>query len=172
MTSQRTVIGTIAAIVLATAVAVGALSASAGNNRASDSASTKIVGSWMQTVDRGPSLPPLKSLVSYSGGGTVVEIANGGATVRSPSHGTWKRIGNRKYGSTAVFFRYDPVSGAYIGTLKLRHELELAQDGQSFSGVAIGELRDANGNLLPGSNTRKDLVTAERINVEPLPVIP
>ena len=52
MTSQRTVIGTIAAIVLATAVAVGALSASAGNNRASDSASTKIVGSWMQTVDR------------------------------------------------------------------------------------------------------------------------
>ncbi len=172
MASQRTVIGTIAAIVLATAVAVGALSASAGNNRASDSASTKIVGSWMQTVDRGPALPPLKSLVSYSGGGTVVEIANGGATVRSPSHGTWKRIGNRAYGSTAVFFRYDPVSGAFIGTLKLRHELELAHDGQSFSGVAIGELRDANGNLLPGSNTRKDLVTAERINVEPLPDIP
>ena len=104
----------------------------------------------------GPALPPLKSLVSYSGGGTVVEIANGGATVRSPSHGSWKRIGNRTYGSTAVFFRYDPVSGAFIGTLKLRHELELAQDGQSFSGVAIGELRDANGNLLPGSNTRKD----------------
>ena len=71
-----------------------------------------------------------------------------------------------------MFFRYDPVSGAFIGTLKLRHELELAQDGQSFSGVAIGELRDANGNLLPGSNTRKDLVTAERIDVEPLPDIP
>ena len=32
----------------------------------------------------------------------------------------------RKYGSTAIFFRYDPVSGAYIGTLKLRHELEVA----------------------------------------------
>ena len=38
--------------------------------------------------------------------------------------------------------------------------------------MAIGELRDANGNLLPGSNTRKDLVTGERINVEPLPDIP
>jgi hypothetical protein len=35
--------------------------------------------------------------------------------------------------------------------------------------VAIGELRDANGNLLPGSNARVDTVTAERINVEPLP---
>ena len=110
-------------------VAVGAISASAGNERTGDSASPKLVGSWMQTVDRGPALPPLKSLVSYSGGGTVVEIANGGATVRSPSHGTWKRIGNRRYGSTAVFFRYDAVSGAFIGTLKLRHELELAQDG-------------------------------------------
>jgi hypothetical protein len=172
MTSKRPVIGTSAAIVLAVVVAVGAISASAGNERAGDSAAPKLVGSWMLTVDRGPSLPPLKSLQSYSGGGTVVEIANGGATVRSPSHGAWKRIGNRKYGSTAVFFRYDPVSGAFIGTLKLRHELELAPDGQSFSGVAVGELRDANGNLLPGSNTRKDLVTAERINVEPLPDIP
>jgi hypothetical protein len=172
MTSKRPVIGTSAAIVLAVVVAVGAISASAGNERAGDSAAPKLVGSWMLTVDRGPSLPPLKSLQSYSGGGTVVEIANGGATVRSPSHGAWKRIGNRRYGSTAVFFRYDPVSGAFIGTLKLRHELELAPDGQSFSGVAVGELRDANGNLLPGSNTRKDLVTAERINVEPLPDIP
>ena len=172
MTSKRPVIGMIAAIVLAVAVAAGAISASAGNERTGDAAGPKLVGSWMQTVDRGPALPPLKSLVSYSGGGPAVEISNGGATVRSPSHGTWKRIGNRRYGSTAVFFRYDPVSGAFIGTLKLRHELELAQDGQSFSGVAIGELRDANGNLLPGSNTRKDLVTAERINVEPLPDIP
>ena len=171
MTSKSPVIGTIAGIVLTVVVAFGAISASAGNERAS-AASPKLVGSWMQTVDRGPSLPPLKSLVSYNGGGTVVEIANGGATVRSPSHGAWKRIGNRKYGSTAVFFRYDPASGAFIGTLKLRHELELAQDGQSFSGVAIGELRDANGTLLPGSNTRRDLVTANRVNVEPLPAIP
>ena len=78
----------------------------------------------------------------------------------------------RKYGSTVIFFRYDPVSGAFIGTLKLRHEVEVATDGQSFAGVAIGELRDVSGNLLPGSNTRKDTVTAERINVEPLPDLP
>lgn len=171
MTSKKPVIGAIAGIILTVAVAAGAISASAGNTRADDSA-TKLVGSWMVSVDRGPSMPPLKSLQSYSGGGTVVEIANGGATVRSPAHGAWKRIGNRAYGSTTVFFRYDPASGAFIGTLKLRHELELAKDGQSFSGVAVGELRDANGNLLPGSNTRKDLVTAVRIDVEPLPVIP
>ena len=126
----------------------------------------------MVSVNRGPALPPLKSLQSYSRGHTVVEIANGGATVRSPAHGAWERIGGRTYGSTTVFFRYDPVSGAYLGTLILRHELELAPDGQSFTGVAVGELRDVNGNILPGSNTRRDAVTAERINVEPVPAVP
>ena len=170
MTSKRPVIGTIAVIVLVV-VAVGTISASAGTNRANQSGGGKLVGTWMTSVDR-PGLPPLTSMQSYSKGNTVVEIANGGATVRSPSHGAWKHLGGRTYGATAVFFRYDPVSGAYLGTLKLRHEIEVASDGQSFTGVAIGELRDAAGNLLPGSNTRKDAVTGERINVEPLPDLP
>jgi hypothetical protein len=154
-------------VLVAIAVSAGAISASAGG----DHHGPKLVGTWMVSVDR-PGLPPLKSLQSYTGGHNVIEIANGGATVRSPSHGAWEKIGGRKYGSTVIFFRYDPVSGAYLGTLKIRHELEVAEDGQSFTGVAIGELRDANGNLLPGSNTRKDTVTAERINVEPLPDLP
>jgi hypothetical protein len=156
-------------IALTTVVAVGAISASAGNNRATHSTNSKLVGSWMVSVNRDPALPPLKSLQSYTRSHSVIEIGNLGATVRSPSHGAWKRMGNRKYGTTTVFFRFDPASGAYIGTVKLRHELELAPDGQSFAGVGIGELRDANGNLLPGSNARVDTVTAERINVEPLP---
>jgi len=155
-------------VLVAIAVSAGAISASAGG----DHHGPKLVGTWMVDVNRGPALPPLKSLQSYTGGHNVIEIANGGATVRSPSHGAWDKIGGRKYGTTVIFFRYDPVSGAYLGTLKIRHELEVAEDGQSFTGVAIGELRDANGNLLPGSNTRKDTVTAERINVEPLPDLP
>jgi hypothetical protein len=168
MTGKRTVLGAIVLIALTAMVAVGAISASAGNNGATHSGPT-LIGSWMTSVNRGPALPPLKSLQSYTRSHSVIEIGNLGATVRSPSHGAWKRIGGRKYGTTKVFFRFDPVSGAYIGTVKLRQELEVAPDGQSFAGVAIGELRDANGNLLPGSNTRVDTVTAERINVEPLP---
>jgi hypothetical protein len=155
-------------VLVAIAVSAGAISANAGG----DHRGPKLVGAWMVDVNRGPALPPLKSLQSYTGGHNVIEIANGGATVRSPSHGAWEKIGGRKYGSTVIFFRYDPVSGAFIGTLKLRHELEVAADGQSFTGVAIGELRDPNGNLLPGSNSRKDTVTGERINVEPLPDLP
>lgn len=68
-----------------------------------------------------------------------------------------------------MFFRYDVASGAYLGTVKLRRTLELARDGQSFTGVSGAELRDPAGNLLQGSNMRRDTETGERINVEPIP---
>ena len=170
MIGKRVTVGVLAAVVLV--AWAWALTASAGTSRAGHSSSAQLVGSWLATVDRGPSLPALKSLQTYTRGHGLVETANGGNAVRSPSHGAWKRIGHGKYRTTAIFFRYDPVSGAFIGTLKLRAELEVAGDGQSFRGIAVGELRDAAGNLLPGSNIRKDVVTAERINVEPVPDIP
>ena len=148
--------------------AVGAISASADRSPGATK-STKLVGSWMVSVDRGPTLPALKSLQTYTGSRNVIEIANGGAGARSPAHGAWQRLGGRSYASTAIFFRYDPATGAYLGTVKLRHTLRLSQDGQSFTGVAVGELRDPAGNLLPGSNVRRDAVSGERINVERIP---
>ena len=163
----RTALGLIALIALMTA-AVGTMSASADRNHAG-ATKNKLVGSWMVTVNRGPALPGLMSLQTYTRGRGVVENSNGGPTARSASHGAWLRTGARTYRSTQVFFRYDPDTRAYLGTVKLRHELELARDGQSFTGVAVGELRDPAGNLLPGSNARRDNVSGTRINAEPLP---
>ena len=71
-----------------------------------------------------------------------------------------------------VFFRYDPANGAYLGTVKLRRQIDVAPDGQSFTGVSIGELRDPSGNLLPGSNIRRDTEVGTRTNAEPLPTQP
>jgi hypothetical protein len=156
------------ALLVVIATAIGAINASA-DRKAPATASGKIAGSWIVTVNRGPSLPALKSLQTFTRGGGLIEIANGGATARSPSHGAWKRVRARRYASTIVFFRYDPTSGAYLGTVKLRRTLELAANGQSFSAVSVSELRDPAGNLLPGSNTRRDTETGERINVEPIP---
>lgn len=99
----------------------------------------------------------------------MVETGNSGAA-RSAAHGAWQRVGAHTYAVTMVFFRYDPANGAYLGTVKLRRQIELAPDGQSFTGVSVGELRDPAGNLLPGSNTRRDTEVGQRINVEPLPV--
>lgn len=123
----------------------------------------------MVSVDRGPALPPLKSLQTYTKKRGAIEISNGPTAARSSAHGARERTGGRSYGTTAVFFRANPSNGAYIGTLRIRHSLELAADGQSLTGVAVGELRDAAGSLLPGSNTRRDAIVAERINVEPIP---
>jgi hypothetical protein len=162
MASKRSIATLVAAAAL---LALGAVSAAAGDD---GKQRAKLVGSWMVNVDRGPSLPALKSLQSYTGGHAVIEISNGGATVRSPSHGAWKRTGDRTFGSTIVFFRYDPQTGAYAGTAKIRHTLEVARDGQTFTGVAVAELRDPAGNLLP-IPPHRDAVTGERINVEPIP---
>jgi hypothetical protein len=129
----------------AVVLALGAVSASADGGKASAS----IAGAWMVDVDRGPTLPPLKSLQTYAGSHAVVEISNGGTAARSPGHGAWERVAGRTYASTIVFFRYDPQSGAYAGTVKIRHTIELAPDGRSFTGVAVAELRDTDGNLVP-----------------------
>jgi hypothetical protein len=162
----RTAVAAITLMVLA-ATGIGVVSASADGARAATA--RDVVGSWMVTVNRGPSVPPLQSLQTFTRGNGVVEISNGGATVRSPAHGAWERIGARKYATTTVFFRYDPSNGAYIGTLKLRRTLELSPHGQNFTAVSVAELRNPAGQVLPGSNTRRDLETAERINVEPIP---
>jgi hypothetical protein len=160
-----TALGAVALIALAT-TAVGAISASADRQAGANNAN-KLVGSWITTVNRGPSLPPVKSLQTYTGAHGSVEVSNLGA-LRGPSHGAWKRIGPRQYSVTMVFFRYNPSTGAYIGTTKLRRTLQLARDGQTFTGVSVPEFRDSDGNLEPGSNTRRDAETGERINVEPI----
>ena len=153
MTSKRPVIGTIAVIVLVVVVAVGAISASAGTSN-SQSGGATLVGTWITSVDR-PGLPPLKSLQSYSKGNTVVEIANGGTAVRSPSHGAWKHIGGGKYGIHGCVLPLRPGQRGVSGHAQAEARARSGRDGQSFTGVAIAELRDAAGNLLPGSNTAR-----------------
>ena len=71
------------------------------------------------------------------------------------------------------------ASGAAGHTLRPRRQTvepgppsAIAPGDQSFTGVSIGELRDPNGNLLPGSNIRRDTEVGTRINVEPLPTQP
>lgn len=157
------------AIVIAlAATAIGAISASAGD----EGGENQLVGAWMVDVNRGPSLPALKSVQTYNKGGTGMETANGGARARGAAAIAWERVSGRTYGTTAVFFRYNPATDAYLGTVKLRHRLELSRDGESFTGISVPEFRDPAGNLLPGSNVSRHVVSGTRINVESPPDIP
>jgi len=168
MRKLRAACGTIVALALV-ATGVSAMSASAGNEGAGEN---QLSGAWMVSVNRGPTLPPLKSVQTYNKGGTGMETANGGARARSAAVIAWERVSGRTYGTTAMFFRYDPSTDAYLGTVKLRHRLELSADGDSFTGYSVPEFRDPAGNLLPGSNVSRHTVNGTRIGVEAPPDLP
>jgi hypothetical protein len=151
------VIGLIAAALAAT----GAISASAAND---DSSANHLVGSWQLTVNRGPALPPVKGLTTYTSDGTLIGTAN--VVVRGPAHGVWEHVSGRTYADTHIFFRFDPA-GTLLGSQKIRETVHLSQDGDSYAAVAISDQFDPNGNLT-ASGLRAD-ITATRIKVERLP---
>jgi hypothetical protein len=156
----------IAAIVLVAAAlaATGAISASAADG---DSSANQLVGSWELTVNRGPQLPPVKGLTTYTPGHSLIGTAN--VVVRGPAHGTWEHVSGRIYADTHIFFRFDPT-GTFLGTQKIRETVQLAQDGDSYMAVAISDQFDPNGNLT--ASGLRATITATRINVERIPDMP
>jgi hypothetical protein len=153
----------IVAIVLFTVAlaATGAISASAANP---DSSANQLVGSWQLTVNRGPALPPVKGLTTYTSDGTLIGTAN--VVVRGPAHGVWEHVSGRVYADTHYFFRFDPT-GTLLGSQKIRETVQLAQDGDSYTAVAISDQFDPNGNLT--ASGLRATITATRIRVERLP---
>jgi hypothetical protein len=135
------------AVVAATAMsAVGALTA-AGRGSSAESSGNTLAGSWDVAIDRPPPLSDLRSLQTFTGSGSVVEIANGGTALRTSSHGAWERVNGRTYASTIVFFRFNPATGAYLGTQKINRTIELSPDGNSYEGVGVSTLFDPAGNV-------------------------
>lgn len=160
MIGTKWVIGVLA---LAAVVAAGAISASTGGAGREQNAN-QIVGSWELSVDRGPVLPPVKALATYTRDGSLVNTAN--LATRGPAHGTWEHVKSRLYADSHIFFRFDPA-GAYLGTQRIDETVQLAPDGESFTAVAISSLFDPNGNLVAGG--LRATITATRIHVERIP---
>src|SRR5678815_4787038 len=104
----KTSIVAVAAIAIAALVTAGAISASAGG----DSKANQLVGSWELTVNRGPQLPPVKGMTTYTRGHSLIGTAN--VLVRGPAHGTWEHVSGRLYADTHIFFRFDPT-GTFLG---------------------------------------------------------
>jgi hypothetical protein len=159
--STKASIAAILLIAVAALVTTGAITASAAND---DSSANSLVGSWQLTVNRGPQLPPVKGLTTYTNGHSL--IGTGNLVVRGPAHGTWEHVSGRTYADTHIFFRFDPT-GTFIGTQKIRESVELSQDGDSYTAVAISDQFDPNGNLT--ASGLRATITATRIKVEPLP---
>ena len=164
MTRKRSVASATALAAVAALVAAGAIYASSGDDGKSQGAN-QIIGSWELTVDRGHQLPPVKGLTTYTRGHSVVGTAN--LLNRGPAHGTWKHLSGRLYADTHVFFRFDPATGAFLGTQGVNETAQLAPDGDSYTSFAISNLFDPSGNLVAGG--LRATVTATRIHIDRIP---
>jgi hypothetical protein len=152
-------------VVVASAVAAGGVAAAQQDN---DHRNGKraLVGTWDVTLTL-PGAPPGRVLATFNTGGTTVESAAASPSTRSASHGVWKRIGRDLFSVTRVFFRFNPQTGAYLGTTKVNATARVAPDGQTFAAVSLTELRDPAGNLVAGD--LRGTATGVRMSVEQIP---
>ena len=97
-----------------------------------------------------PGLPPGRVLATFDGDGGTVESANAAPALRGASHGAWQRIAPNLFAVTRVFFRFNPQTGAYVGTQQVNATVRVAPDGETFTAVSVSELRDPAGNLILG----------------------
>lgn len=145
------------AIVIASLLVLAALAA-AGLTSASSAASSaegsQLDGTWLATVTRvnpPPGVAPsFKSLMSYERGGGMIETSNTGTTRRGTALGQWERIGHDLFATSMWFFRFDPATGAYLGTQQVDRTMRLSKDGESFTAVAVVQQFDPDGNPVGG----------------------
>jgi hypothetical protein len=163
MKRKPLVIGAIALIALTVIVASGAMSATAARSDLEHSSAHALVGSWDVTLAL-PGLPPGRVLATFDGDGGTVESANAPPALRGASHGAWERIEPNLFAVTRVFFRFNPQTGAYLGTQHVNATTRVAPDGETFTAVSVSELRDPAGNLVIGG--LRGTATGKRIHVE------
>ena len=166
MARKSSVVGAIALIALTVIVAAEAMSASAARNDLEHSSAHALVGSWDVTLML-PGLPPGRVLATFDGDGGTVESANAAPALRGASHGVWERVERRLFAVTRVFFRFNPQTGAYLGTQKVNATVQVASDGETFTAVSVSELRDPAGNVVLAG--LRGTAAETRIHVEQIP---
>jgi len=123
----------------------------------------QIEGTWLLTVTTPPEAqrPPFKVLISFARGGVFTASAESDQRT-PPQNGTWKRIGEDEYASTALAFGPDPGN---LFTLKIKSLYRLVSENE-LEGLGEAAMCDASGNncqSFPGCST----LHATRLTVEP-----
>ena len=123
------VVTAVVALLAVSVTAAGAVSAA----RADDDGSRPgaLVGTWDVNVQL-PGAPPARVLATFNGDGTTVESAAAPPATRGASHGVWERIGRDLFSVTRIFFRFNPQTGAFLGTTKVNATARVASDRETF----------------------------------------
>ena len=165
MLKRKSLVAALALIAVVVAGSAGAISASPFGGAGTANGNKSIVGTWEATVNRGPALAPVKFLHVFTKGGSIVGSGSD-SLFNSAAHGAWEYVGDRTYATTHVFHRYSPT-GVYLGTHRINANRRLSADGNSYEGVARGELRDPDGNLT--ASLPLATITATRMPVVRIP---
>jgi hypothetical protein len=162
----KRVVTTVVALVAVGVIAAGAVSAARADD---EPRSRALVGTWDVTLQL-PGVPPGRVLATFNDDGTTVESAAAPPATRGSSHGVWERIGRDLFSVTRIFFRFNPQTGAFLGTTKVNATVRVASDGETFEAVSISELRDPAGTLIVGG--LRATATASRVHVETIEARP
>jgi hypothetical protein len=147
-------------------VATGAATASAAKRPPKAAPTPALVGTWDVTLSL-PGMPPGRVLATFNRDGTTVESAAAPPTLRGASHGVWKTIERNLFAVTRVFFRFNPQTGAFLGTQKVNATVRVAPDGKTFSAVSISEQRDPGGAVV--GPVSRGTAQGVRMQVEQIP---
>ena len=113
----------------------------------------KLEGSWNHTGTRlncttGASMGTFAAMFTFNRGGTFWESGTQiSPALRSPSHGVWSYDGGRGYTTSFQFFRFN-ADGTLAGRQIIRQQLELSQDGNSYTTTATALVLDVNGTVI------------------------
>lgn len=112
-----------------------------------------IEGVWQTAVtlrvcQTGAAIRTFRGLTTYHEGGTVSEFSAGSSpVVRSPAHGTWKRVDRTTYTGSFIFLRFN-TDGSFAGTQKTTVINELGPDENTYDSTASIQILDANDNVV------------------------
>jgi hypothetical protein len=168
--SRKRFIAALAVVALVIVVAEGAAIVPAGTASNDQSSGNQLAGTWVGTVNLPAPLPPLSTLQVYTDDGSFVEFgSDSSGAARSPQFGTWERIGGRLYAASGTFFRFNPATGAHVGSMKINRTLRLSEDGQSFTTIARVQTLDLSGNVVSSFVSRSTgaRMPVDRIAEEP-----
>ena len=133
---------------------------------ASADSSARIEGSWISVI----TIPTISftALSSFTAGG--VFLATGSldrANPVSPLYGSWKRIGPRRFSSTAYFFAFDPANpnSEAVAILKTTSEYQLTNSDEMVGAGNVSSCDLQGQNCVPGGTLE---FTGKRIVPESL----
>ena len=113
---------------------------------------SSLIGTWdlVITFSDGSQVKSVLSVLPGRNGreGSVIHAAEASLLLPNPTtaeQGTWEQVRRGKYIATYYGFAVDSTFSAPAGRIGFKHRIEIAPDGESFTGIATFEVLDSSG---------------------------